>query len=124
MTQLSRVRAESQRQGAKRLIDLGALAASGYTQYGRDHADLRVTNRTYGAHNFITVINNSTVNIAVDLDYTTAKRYIVPASSMISVDMVMYQEFSVTNLSASTGVAAGEVYLTIGYERQLLREAR
>jgi len=119
---LSLVRNLSRQGGIKHPISLGALAAKAMTQYERNCDDLKSLNRQYGAMNFINVINNSSVNIAIDLDFTQQKRYVVMASSIVNIDMVMFQEFNVTNLHASTNITDGEVRLVVGYERPLMRE--
>jgi hypothetical protein len=119
---LSLVRNLSRQGGIKHPISLGALAAKDMTQYERNCDDLKSLNRQYGAMNFINVINNSSVNIAIDLDFTQQKRYVVMASSIVNIDMVMFQEFNVTNLHASTNITDGEVLLVVGYERPLMRE--
>jgi len=121
MTQLSRIRKESTRSGVKHIITVGALNAGIMTQYDRDSADLRSVNRHFGAMNFIVVQNNSDEILAIDLDYTSARRLVVNPKSEITEDSIMYQEFNVTNISA-TNVSAGEVYITVGYERPLARE--
>jgi len=122
MSLISKVRSLSVQQGVKHPINLGALAAKAMTQYERNCDDLKSLNRQYGAMNFMNIINNSSVNIAVDLDFTTQKRYVVMASSIVNIDMVMFQEFNVTNLNASTAISDGEVRLVVGYERPLMRE--
>jgi len=122
MSQTSRIKAESRRSGVHHIIDVGAMTAATMNQYDRDGADLRAVNRQFSAMNFMTVINGSTVAVAIDLDYTTAKRYIIPASSVVTIDSVLYQEFNVTNMSAATNIAASLVYITVGYERPLARE--
>jgi len=116
------LREQSRLAGVKRVINTGVILASGVAQFERDSSNLKVINRQFGYMNFITVTNNSTVNVAVDLDFTTEKRFVIPASSMITVDSVIYQEFNVTNLSATTPVADKEIYVTVGYERPLMRE--
>lgn len=122
MSQTSRIKAESRRAGVQHLIDVGAMTAATMKQYDRDGSDLRSVNRQFSAMNFMTVINGSTVAVAIDLDYTTAKRIIIPASSVVTIDSVLYQEFNITNLSAATNIAASTVYITVGYERPVARE--
>jgi len=122
MAQTSNVKRQSQRQGVHHLIDVGVLAATAMNQYDRDGTELRAINRQFGAMNFFSIVNGSTVALAIDLDYTTLKRTIIPASSMITVDSVMFQEFNLTNLSATTATVAGDVYITVGFERPLMRE--
>ena len=117
------LRAESIKRGYKRTISLGALAASAFKQYERTHDDLKYAIRTYDAFNAMTIINNSSANIAVDLDFQTEKRVVVIAGSMVSIDSIMFKEFNVTNLSASTAISDGEVYITIVFERPLARES-
>lgn len=124
MTQISALRAESRKNGVFRSISLGALAAKALKQYDRDNADLRSINRQFSAFNRIEVINNSSVKIYVDLDFTTQKRLAVNANSVFIKDSVMFQEFNVTNASTTTAISDGEVDITVGYERPLLREAR
>jgi len=115
------IRAQSRFAGVKKVYDLGALANGAMVQAERDSGDLKVINRQFGYLNFITVINNSTSKIFVDLDFTTEKRFVVPSGSMITVDSVMYQELNVTN-AGPDAITAGQVYVSIGYERPLMRE--
>lgn len=116
-------RARSAQSGIKHNISLGALAASAMKQYDRDSDDLRIMNRTYNlGANAMFVINNSGAHIAIDLDFTTDKRFIVLSKTEFMIDSVIFYEFNVTNLSATTAIADGEVYLMPIVERQLSRE--
>jgi hypothetical protein len=123
MTQESKLRAESRKSGFKYSFDLGVLAAKALSQYERDSTTIRNINRNYGYMNLISVINNSNVQLAIDLDFSSQKRIVIPASSAITRDLENFQEFNVINLSTTTATAANEVNITIGYERSLLRES-
>jgi hypothetical protein len=118
---LAGVRRASVKTGPKVPISLGILAAGTMSQYDRDHASLKYVNRVYGGFNKLYIQNNSDENIAVDLDFTTSKRFVCISKSAMEITDVNYQEFNVTNLSA-TNTSADEVVLTLIYERPLARE--
>lgn len=118
------LRQRSLRGGIKRQFSIGALAAGAMSQYTRDHVDIRGVLQDYKEFNSMFIINNSEVNIAVDLDFSSSKRTIVPAHMTMMVDQVSYLEFQVTNLDAATATTAGQVILTAMNERPLAREAR
>jgi hypothetical protein len=107
----------------KRVFSLAVLTAGSFVQYTREDAAIRGALQDYGEFNSMFVSNNSDEVIAVDLDFTTSKRTIIPAHVIMTIDQVSYLEFQVTNLSA-TDTTAGEVIITAINERPLSREAR
>lgn len=122
MTQISSVREESKRRGAKRTIKLPAIAAGATKQYTRDNDKIRSVIREYGAFNAISVLNSDVVPIEIALDFAEGKTYPIPANSAISIDEITYQEFNVTNLSAGSAVTVNKITLTLTYEAPLERE--
>lgn len=117
------LRQRSLRSGMKRVFSLAVLTAGSFVQYTREDAAIRGALQDYGEFNSMFVSNNSDEVIAVDLDFTTSKRTIIPAHVIMTIDQVSYLEFQVTNLSA-TDTTAGEVIITAINERPLSREAR
>jgi hypothetical protein len=118
---LARLRKASEQKGVKVPISLAALNAGLMVQYDRDHASLKFARRVYGRFNKLYVQNNSDENIAIDLDFTTSKRYIVIARTGKEITDIDFQEFNVTNISA-TNTSADEVVITCIFERPLARE--
>jgi hypothetical protein len=117
------LRQKSLQSGIQRVFSLAILAAGDMVQYTREHELIRGVLQDYKNFNAMLIENNSTVNIAVDPDFTEGKRLVIPANTIISKDMMNYLEFEVHNMSASTATAADEVVITAIYERQLKREA-
>lgn len=122
MTQISFVRTESDKKGAKRTIKLDVIAAAGMIQYSKNHAKLRGVVGEYGYFNQITIMNNGAVDIEVSLDFTEDKTYPIPAASSISVDEVMFQGFNVVNLDPINDTVANMITITPSFERGLVRE--
>lgn len=119
---LARLRKASERAGVKVPISLAALNAGLMVQYDRDHASLKYARRVYGGFNKLYVQNNSDENIAIDLDFTTSKRFVIVSKTGMEITDVFFEEFNVTNLSA-TNTSADEVIITCIFERPLAREA-
>jgi hypothetical protein len=122
MTQISFVEQESFKKGAKRTIRLPAISPNTFLQYTKDHEKLRDVIRKYGYFNQITVMNNSTVTVNIELDFNEAKTYPVPANSTISIDEIMYQEFNVKNMDAAGTAAVNTINIIAGFERPMVRE--
>lgn len=122
MTQVSLIREESKRRGAKRTIKVPAIAAGAMKQYTKDHDKIKGVIREYGAFNAITILNNDVVAIEIALDFTEGKTYPIPANSSITIEEITYQEFNITNMDASAAVTANAITLTLTYEAPLERE--
>jgi len=113
---------ESLRKGAKRSIYLPSIPADDFIQYDKDSKELRNIISTYGLCNFISVTNNDSVAIRVELDYLESKAYDVASSSAITIDMVEYQGFNIRNLNASTATTAKNIIVVVGFEPPLKRD--
>ena len=118
------MRRKSQRGGLHRTFSLAGLAAGALVQYSRDHADIRGALQDYQEFNSMFIINNSDVDVAVDLDFTASKRTVVPAHMTLNIDQVSYLEFQVTNLSTTDASTTGQIVITAINERPLAREGR
>lgn len=104
-------------------FDPGVIAAGSMKQFTQDSAQLRPGINARGHFNGLTVVNNSDCDIAVDFDFMPDRRRIVMAhTSNTFGNMTPYQGFDVHNLSSTTATAAAEVYITVRYERDVLRE--
>lgn len=122
MTQISFIRTESDKKGAKRTIKLAAIPAASFVQYTKDHAKLRGVIGEYGYFNQVTILNSGAINIEISLDFAEDKTYPVPASSSISIDEVMFQGFNVVNLDAVNPTIINMITVTPSFESPLLRE--
>lgn len=122
MTQYSLVEAESKKRGAKRTIKLPAILAGKMLQYTRNHGKLKQVIREFGYFNQLTVINTGAVNIEIALDFTEEKTYPIPATSTISLDEIMYQEFNITNLDGAAATVKDKITVIATYESPLARE--
>jgi hypothetical protein len=119
---VEKLEGRSREVGIKRTIKISAIAASALVQYAKEHPKLKFGNKQYGAYNAISIVNNGAVDIAVALDFSDNKEYVVPAGSMMNIDEIMYQEFNVENLDAGAPVVANKVRVTVIYESPLLRD--
>ena len=122
MSQISLIREESRKRGAKRTIKVPAIVASGMLQYTKDHAKLKGVIRQYGAFNQVVIINNDVVDIQIELDFAENKTYPVSKASSLSIDEITFQEFNITNLDAGAGVTANKITIIASYEAPLIRE--
>ena len=122
MNQISLVREEGRRKGAKRTIKLAAIAASGMVQYTKNHIKLKGVIAEFGNFNQVTVLNNGGVDVEIALDFTESKTYPVPAASSIALDEVTFQEFNITNLDAGNPTIADKITVIPSFEGSLLRE--
>jgi len=122
MTQISLVREEARRKGAKRTIKLAAIAASGMVQYTKNHVKLKGVIGEYGYFNQITILNNGAVDVEIALDFAESKTYPVPAASSIALDEVTFQGFNVTNLDAGNPTVIDMITIIPSFEASLLRE--
>jgi len=122
MSQISLIREESRKRGAKRTIKVPAIVASGMLQYTKDHDKLKGVIKTYGAFNSFVCINNDVVDVEVALDFAEGKTYPIPKTSSLSIDEIMYQEFNLRNLDAGAAVTANKITIIASYEAPLIRE--
>lgn len=120
--QVSLIREQSKKRGAKRTIKLAAIAAKGMIQYTKDHEKLRNVIREYGAFNVITILNHGSIDIEIALDFVEGKTYPVPNKSSLSLDEVTYQEFNVVNLDAANPTVDNEITVVAIYEPPEVRE--
>ncbi len=117
------LRAAIRKAGYKRTIAIPAMALGTQLQYSRDNAELSPGLKQYGAYNNITIMNlSSLVNLRVNLDFSPTKYIIVPASTTIALDEIVFQEFDIHNLSATDGLVANECWVTISYEPPFKRD--
>lgn len=125
MLKLSRIlRQRSALAGYRHTWDLGALAAGATAQFNEDNAHIRPGLTARPDYNGITVVNNSDVDVYADLDYSPSRRIVVLAHSAQTIEnLVPYLTLNVTNSSTTTAITAGQVYVTVKYERDVLREA-
>jgi hypothetical protein len=103
-------------------FDPGVLAAGAVKQYQTESAELRPGINAVGFFNCITVINNSDADIGIEFDCNPDRRRRFPAHSAVPLtNMVPFQELNVLNLSTKAATAAGEVDVTVRYERDVFR---
>ena len=104
-------------------FDPGIIAAKGMKQYQTESAELRPGINARGFFNSLTVINGSDVDIAVEPDMNPDRRRVIPARTAVPfTNMTPYQELNVINLSTTTATAAEQIYITVRYERDVLRQ--
>jgi len=115
-------RRESLMKGVKRSIYLPSIPADDFIQYTKDSKELKNIIGTYGLCNFISITNNDTVAVRVELDYDKRKAYDVASSSAITIDMVEYQGFNVRNLNDTTATTAKKIVIVVGFEPPLKRD--
>jgi len=123
MTQISLIRRELRQRGVSKTISLAAIAAGAMKQYDRNSSELRSALRQFDCFNTISIMNNSTELIQVNLDFTDYKAIYVPAGTILGKDNITFQEFEVHNLDSANTTAVKEVFITFGYEPALLKES-
>lgn len=119
--QLKDTKERSLYSGYHKTIYLSALTSGSSVQYDKDSADLRQLVKTFGYGNIMTIVNQSGEDITIDLNYSANNRYFIPAGNTLSLTSILYESFNVHNLD-TTDTADNEVKITIGYEREVLRE--
>lgn len=118
------IRAELRRRGWTKTLAIPAMTAGALHQYSRDDDSLRPGIRAYGAFNLITVMNlDDTSAVKIRLDYSTDRIVIAPPGAVVTMDQITYQDFQVENIGAAT-IAVDKVFVTVGFERSLLRDER
>jgi len=113
---------ESLMKGAKRTIYLPSIPADDFIQYTPDDRELKNIINTYGYCNFISVTNNDSVMVRIELDYLDNKAYDIASSSAILVDMIEYMGFNVRNLNDTTATIKGKIMVIVGFEPPLKRD--
>ena len=115
---------ESYRKGGKRTILLPSIEPGDFRQYTHEHPKLSGLVKTYGLFNSITVINNTSADLMIELDYSREKSYLVVSHSTISVDEVEYLGFNVKNVASDVASEANQCTVIVAYEPGLIRERR
>ena len=115
---------ESYRKGGKRTILLPSIEPGDFIQYTYQHPKLSGLVKTYGLFNSITVINNTSADLMIELDYSKDKSYLVVSHSTLSVDEVEYLGFNVKNVASDVGSEANQCTVIVAYEPGLIRERR
>ena len=115
---------ESYRKGGKRTILLPSIEPGDFRQYTHEHPKLSGLVKTYGLFNSITVINNTSADLMIELDYSKDKSYLVVSHSTLSVDEVEYLGFNVKNVASDIASEANQCTIVVAYEPGLIRERR
>ena len=115
---------ESYRKGGKRTILLPSIEPGDFIQYTYQHPKLSGLVKTYGLFNSITVINNTSADLMIELDYSKDKSYLVVSHSTLSVDEVEYLGFNVKNVASDIASEANQCTIIVAYEPGLIRERR
>ena len=115
---------ESYRKGGKRTILLPSIQPGDFLQYTHEHPKLSGLVKTYGLFNSITVINNTSADLMIELDYSQEKSYLVVSHSTLSLDEVEYLGFNVKNVASDIPSEANQCTIIVAYEPGLLRERR
>jgi len=115
---------ESYRKGGKRTILLPSIEPGDFRQYTHEHPKLSGLVKTYGLFNSITVINNTSADLMIELDYSREKSYLVVSHSTISIDEVEYLGFNVRNVASDIASEANQCTIIVAYEPGLLRERK
>jgi len=115
---------ESYRKGGKRTILLPSIAPGDFLQYTYEHPKLSGLVKTYGLFNTITVINNTSADLMIELDYSKDKSYLVVSHSTLVVEEVEYLGFNVWNINSDIATEANQCTIIVAYEPSLIRERR
>lgn len=107
--------------GYHKTIYLSALTSGSSVQYDKENADLKQLIKLFGYGNILTVTNQSSQDLTMDLNYSTNNRYIIPAGNSLSLTSILYESFNLHNLDGGD-IADNEIKIMIGYEREVLRE--
>lgn len=103
-------------QGAKKQIDVGAIAANEEKYYSREASPLKEIYRTWGYANIITVTNMApAINLMLSLDGSAERSILIPGGAVISLSDVQFTEFNLKNLTGNVSLG-GEVYVIVGFE--------
>ena len=115
---------ESYRKGGKRTILLPSIAPGDFLQYTHEHPKLSGLVKTYGLFNSMTVINNTSADLLIELDFTKDKSYLVVSHSTLGVEEVEYLGFNVYNINSDVATEANQCTIVVAYEPPLIRERR
>lgn len=115
---------ESYRKGGKRTILLPSIAPGEFLQYTYEHPKLSGLVKTYGLFNSITIINNTSADLMIELDFNSNKSYLVVSHSTLTVEEVEYLAFNVINVSSDVPTEANQCTIVVAYEPPLIRERR
>jgi len=115
---------ESYRKGGKRTILLPSIDPGEFIQYTYEHPKLSGLVKTYGLFNAITVINNTSADLLIELDFSKDKSYLVVAHSTLVIEEVEYLGFNVRNINADVATEANQCTIVVAYEPPLIRERR
>ncbi|RLC79402.1 MAG: hypothetical protein DRI61_07995 [Chloroflexi bacterium] len=115
---------ESYRKGGKRTILLPSIAPGDFLQYDYQHPKLSGLVKTYGLFNTITVINNTSADLMIELDYSRDKSYLVVSHSTLTVEEVEYLGFNVKNVNSDIATEVNQCTIIVAYEPSLIRERR
>ena len=115
---------ESYRKGGKRTILLPSIDPGDFLQYDYQHPKLSGLVKTYGLFNTITVINNTSADLMIELDYSKDKSYLVVTHSTLTVEEVEYLGFNVKNVASDVATEANQCTIIVAYEPSLIRERR
>lgn len=105
---------ERERIGIKLPVKVPELTAGAHKIYTLESSELQAL-RNYPSANQISVLNTSSYLISVRLDYSDDRIFYVPAKAQITVTMLEYQAFTVTNEDSST-ITANKVIVQAIYE--------
>ncbi len=115
---------ESYRKGGKRTILLPSIDPGDFLQYTYEHPKLSGLVKTYGLFNSLTVINNTSADLMIELDYSRDKSYLVVSHSTLAVEEVEYLGFNVKNVASDIATEANQCTIIVAYEPSLIRERR
>lgn len=119
---MSSVRDEIAAQGWLTTFSPPKLDKKTMLQYERDDPMLQGGRRRFGAYNTITVYNQSAADIKLRPDFADSRTIYCPAGSVITMDEIVYQEFSVENVSDTDNADAGSIVIIFGYQAPVTRE--
>ena len=115
---------ESYRKGGKRTILLPSIAPGDFLQYTYEHPKLSGLVKTYGVFNSMSVINNTSADLMIELDFNSNKSYLVVSHSTLTVEEVEYLAFNVINIASDIATEANQCTIVVAYEPPLIRERR
>lgn len=115
---------ESYRKGGKRTIVLPSIAPGDFLQYTYEHPKLSGLIKTYGIFNSITVINNTSADLMIELDFDSNKSYLVVSHSTLTVEEVEYLAFNVINVASDIATEANQCTVVVAYEPPVYKERR
>jgi len=115
---------ESYRKGGKRTIILPSISPGDFIQYTYEHPKLSGLIKTYGVFNSITVINNTSADLMIELDFNRDKSYLVVSHSTLTIEEVEYLAFNVINIASDIATEANQCTIVVAYEPSVYKERR